>query len=779
MNNSETIQNNDITSDIINKPNKDDKNQNNESIKEVIPKEESLKKANITKELSSKKESQPQNSFKNRLSIFEPTKKKEDFKERKSVYINKKDNKILQRFNTMVLEQEKAFTTRKRIYTKFEKINSSDVRRMQDKIKNIEHSKKEEEEKKQKEIKEKKFVDKTKMNERIDNIINDQEDAFENRRRKSLCYKIEDFNSKNVQRMHDEMKEMERSKQEEEEKKQKEIKEQKYVDKTKMNDRIDTMIKERKEKEIERVNRVKQVYSFSETTKDNYNNNLKLFQLNEKNINQIYGDKTKELSEDEKIHLFDRKINNCEIKEKISLNIALKNPNKECKYETEIYDDEGKLIIKKEIQSDKNEITLTDNSEILYKFTKPQSIKFVLIKDINSNEKIRTTMTVPLQKIISKATNDEKYEEKIENFSDNELINIDFDSPKENKEEKCVELNFNTDENENKNSNISYCIQKDDKILFKSAICNSSNIKKSDRMKLSDLEPEFEISFYNEEFQEKKVKIKTEELKNGITENINFSNIDNLKIKISSDEIESNNFIKLLKKGLNLDLSIAIDFTCSNGFPYEDDSLHKIKDGFINNYEKAIREHYKIISTYNKKDKYDVYGFGADINNEFKEIFNINGTDDPSIMGIENIIKEYKKTVNNVEFSGGTYFAPIIKKMNRKLEVNKDKNLYYHILLIISDGEICDINETIESIIEISKFPISFIIIGIGDDVTSDMKTLNGEKGKLISRNGEILNKDIVQYVHFNDYANDLNKLTTAVLKYIPEQISNYYKDKL
>ena len=59
------------------------------------------------------------------------------------------------------------------------------------------------------------------------------------------------------------------------------------------------------------------------------------------------------------------------------------------------------------------------------------------------------------------------------------------------------------------------------------------------------------------------------------------------------------------------------------------------------------------------------------------------------------------------------------------------------------------------------------------------MKRLNGENGKLISSKGEVLNKDIVQYVHFNDYAKDLNKLTEAVLKYIPDQISNYYKDKL
>ena len=187
---------------------------------------------------------------------------------------------------------------------------------------------------------------------------------------------------------------------------------------------------------------------------------------------------------------------------------------------------------------------------------------------------------------------------------------------------------------------------------------------------------------------------------------------------------------------------------------------------------------YKILSIYNKEDKYDVYGFGADINKEFQECFNINRNDNPSIVGIENIISEYKKTVYNVEFSGGTYFAPIINTINNKLKDNKDKNLNYQILLIISDGWIDDIDNTIDSIIESSKFPVSIIIIGIGDSVTNDMKKLNGESGKLVSSNGEVLNKDIVQYVHFNDYASDIQKLTEVVLKYIPDQISNYYKDK-
>jgi hypothetical protein len=285
--------------------------------------------------------------------------------------------------------------------------------------------------------------------------------------------------------------------------------------------------------------------------------------------------------------------------------------------------------------------------------------------------------------------------------------------------------------------------------------------------------------FYNEELEEKKIIIQTADLKNGLLEDLNFSNIDNLKIKIFSEETESNSFTKLLKAVLNLDLSIAIDFTVSNGNPKCENSLHYISNGFINNYEKAMRENIKIISMYNKSNKYNVYGFGAELNGEFKDIFNINGNDDESIIGLENIISKYKETVNSVYFDGPTLFAPVIKEIKRKVEINYDNNFNYNILLIISDGYIHDITETIDTIIEASKFPISFIIIGVGDDVNYDMKRLNGESGKLISSTGEILNKDIVQYVHYNDYADDLNKLTEAVLKYIPDQISNYYKDKL
>ena len=703
------------------------------------------------------------------------------------------------------------------------------LKRNQEREKQIEEKrrKKEEEDKKKKEESEKKEKDEQekikKLNE--ENKRKEEEEKRnkeeEKRRKKEEGEKKEKEDRERFEKIKEEKRREEEEKQRINEERRRRLEEEEKKEKERAKERVKKMNEEkiREEEEMERINeerrkrleeeeerdkeRIRQVNEerrreeeekqrinaarrrLEEEKKnnelrnsiENYHKNKKLDILINQNINNIFGEKSENLSEYEKIHLFDRKINNSGVKEKMNLNVTLKNLNKDYNYEIEIYDDKDKLISKTEQKNEEKNINLSDNVEIIYEFTKVNSITIVLIKHINSIDKIKTTKRILLKKLISNINNN--YEDKIENFTDNELININLDSPKDNNEEKNIELNFNTDNNENIDSKICYSIQKDDKILFKSPFCNSSNIKQSDKIKLCDLEPEFEISFYNEEFEEKRIKIKVDELNKGVIENINLPNINNLKINIFSEEIKSNNMIKLLKKGLNLNLSIAIDFTGSNGHPSDDFSLHKIKDGFINNYEKAIRENVEIISIYNKQDKYNVYGFGAKVNGEFKEIFNINGNDDPSIKGIDNIISEYKKTVTNVLFYGGTYFSPIIREVKNKLETIKNNDFNYYILLIISDGIIDDINETIDSIIEASKFPISFIIIGIGNDVSNDMKRLNGENGKLISSKGEILKKDIVQYVHFNDYADNLNKLTEAVLKYIPDQIYKYYKDQI
>jgi hypothetical protein len=59
----------------------------------------------------------------------------------------------------------------------------------------------------------------------------------------------------------------------------------------------------------------------------------------------------------------------------------------------------------------------------------------------------------------------------------------------------------------------------------------------------------------------------------------------------------------------------------------------------------------------------------------------------------------------------------------------------YHCLLIITDGDIHDKEQTTDLIVELSKYPVSIIIIGVGDETFEVMKYFDADD--LILRNSK------------------------------------------
>lgn len=53
----------------------------------------------------------------------------------------------------------------------------------------------------------------------------------------------------------------------------------------------------------------------------------------------------------------------------------------------------------------------------------------------------------------------------------------------------------------------------------------------------------------------------------------------------------------------------------------------------------------------------------------------------------------------------------------------------YFVLLILTDGEIHDMEATKTSIVNSSHLPLSIIIVGIGDSNFSNMEILDGDTG--------------------------------------------------
>ena len=121
-----------------------------------------------------------------------------------------------------------------------------------------------------------------------------------------------------------------------------------------------------------------------------------------------------------------------------------------------------------------------------------------------------------------------------------------------------------------------------------------------------------------------------------------------------------------------------------------------------------------------------------------------------------------------ITFSGPTEFAPIIQAVISKIG---DDIFNYYILLILTDGVIDDLQETIDCIVAASLYPLSIIIVGIGNENFEKMKILDGDEVPLVSSTGQKRLRDLVQFVSFSKFQNDEKKLAEEVLAEIPKQI--------
>lgn len=147
-----------------------------------------------------------------------------------------------------------------------------------------------------------------------------------------------------------------------------------------------------------------------------------------------------------------------------------------------------------------------------------------------------------------------------------------------------------------------------------------------------------------------------------------------------------------LKSGWQLSLSIAIDFTGSNGDPSEPGSLHYL-DGY-NQYESAIISIGSILETYDDNKSFPVWGFGG-IPKFMGETnpnhcFPLNGDrKNPEVKGSDAVLDIYRKNLSGIQLSGPTYFSEVLKEMLSIVRGQLSSQIY-HILLILTDGEIHD-----------------------------------------------------------------------------------------
>jgi len=237
-------------------------------------------------------------------------------------------------------------------------------------------------------------------------------------------------------------------------------------------------------------------------------------------------------------------------------------------------------------------------------------------------------------------------------------------------------------------------------------------------------------------------------------------------------------FIDYVKGNYQIGITIGIDFTGSNGNPTFASSLHYAGNpAQPNPYQKAISAVGTIIQDYDSDKLFPLYGFGGDVPGKgTSHCFALNGNEaSPSCTGVAGVLQTYTAALQKFSLSAPTNFAPIINATAKLAEAAKDSKKYI-VLLMITDGGICDQSETVKAIIDASPLPMSIIIIGVGKDAFAEMKVLDSD-GKGLEQNGKKEARDIVQFVTLRDFeGKDPALLTKEVLAELPGQVMEYVK---
>ena len=158
---------------------------------------------------------------------------------------------------------------------------------------------------------------------------------------------------------------------------------------------------------------------------------------------------------------------------------------------------------------------------------------------------------------------------------------------------------------------------------------------------------------------------------------------------------------------------------------------------------------------------------------EVRHCFQCGGSD--KHVGVQGVLNAYKAVFKSgLIMSGPTVFDEVIRTAGAHAEsaqaaAKSQGGQCYTVLLILTDGAVSDAQAAARALTDVSKTPLSVVIIGVGDADFSGMQFLDDfgpPKGA----------RDIAQFVEFNNHSHSSQSLTSATLDEIPGQLTAYFQ---
>eukprot|EP01026_Neomeris_dumetosa_P039638 TRINITY_DN3258_c0_g1_i8.p1 TRINITY_DN3258_c0_g1~~TRINITY_DN3258_c0_g1_i8.p1 ORF type:complete len:312 (+),score=46.35 TRINITY_DN3258_c0_g1_i8:95-1030(+) len=169
------------------------------------------------------------------------------------------------------------------------------------------------------------------------------------------------------------------------------------------------------------------------------------------------------------------------------------------------------------------------------------------------------------------------------------------------------------------------------------------------------------------------------------------------------------------------------------------------------------------------------FGFG-DVTTHDQHVFSFYEAEEQQ-RGLEKLLKRYRQITPHVKLSGPTSFGPMIRQAIR---IVRESGCQYHVLLIIADGQVTrdpdtplekysyQERDTMRALEEASDYPLSIVIVGVGDGPWEHMHRIDDEVG--------LRRFDNLQFVNFTEIMSSNNGhdrdqvFALSALSEIPQQ---------
>jgi hypothetical protein len=239
-----------------------------------------------------------------------------------------------------------------------------------------------------------------------------------------------------------------------------------------------------------------------------------------------------------------------------------------------------------------------------------------------------------------------------------------------------------------------------------------------------------------------------------------YESIPQLQEALEQAGLESSNLI------------IGVDYTISNTSAgkrtFNNQSLHSLSNQYMNPYQHVISVLSRTLERFDDDRLIPAFGFG-DKTTKDEQVFPF-FPDARPCRGVDEMLQRYAEITPGIALGGPTSFAPLIHEAIRIVKVEKS----YHILIIIADGQMTPDSEwttctkdTTNAIVEASSYPISIIVVGVGDGPWDQMEIFDDQLPQRKFDNFQFVDfhKEIGQGDGFGE-----TNFALAALQEIPEQ---------